>query len=55
VSETEKACNSTGEFMPVGMIKLYNADKGFGFIAWEQDNDIFFHINTCGMDNPVYF
>lgn len=46
--------------MPVGMIKHYNADKGFGFIAQPDGEDIFFHISTCGMENltvgqPVSF
>jgi len=38
--------------MPIGMIKAYNAKKGFGFIAYERGADIFFHISTCGIENP---
>lgn len=26
--------------MPVGVIKFYNADKGFGFIAHENGDEI---------------
>lgn len=33
--------------MPTGIIKMYNADDGYGFIAngGTDDDDIFFHIN----------
>lgn len=38
--------------MPQGMIKFYNAEKGFGFIAYEHGNDIFFYVSQCGIEKP---
>ena len=38
--------------MPVGIIKFYNANKGFGFIAQEKGKDVFFHISSSGLENP---
>jgi CspA family cold shock protein len=37
--------------MASGIIKVYNAEKGFGFIAYEHGDDVFFHVSTCGIDN----
>jgi cold shock CspA family protein len=37
--------------MPRGRIKLLSADRGFGFIITEQDEDFFFHRNDlAGVD-----
>ncbi len=30
--------------MPTGKIKYYNQDKGYGFIAQDEGEDLFFHI-----------
>lgn len=30
--------------MPTGKIKYYNPDKGYGFIAQDEGEDLFFHI-----------
>lgn len=40
--------------MPIGTVKFFNADKGYGFIAPEEGgNDAFVHISAvqaAGMD-----
>ena len=28
-----------------GVIKFFKAEKGYGFIVTEEDNDLFFHIS----------
>lgn len=31
--------------MSTGKVKFFNAEKGFGFIKREGENDLFFHIS----------
>ena len=38
--------------MATGIIKFYNAEKGFGFIVYEHGDDVFFHVFYCGIENP---
>jgi CspA family cold shock protein len=33
--------------MSQGSIKFYNADKWFGFITYDGEQQIFFHISRC--------
>ena len=33
--------------MTSGTIKFYNADKWFGFIIYEGEQQMFFHISKC--------
>jgi len=32
--------------MPTGKIKFYSTDKGYGFIAQDNGEDIFFHRSS---------
>src|SRR5215204_663856 len=32
--------------MPVGIVKWFNVDKGYGFIQPESGNDVFVHVST---------
>ena len=34
----------------IGVVKNYNAEKGFGFIEREGQRDLFFHINNFSVD-----
>ena len=36
--------------MTKGTVKWFNAQKGFGFIADEQGNEIFVHFSGLAMD-----
>lgn len=42
-----------GESMNKGIVKFFNANKGFGFIVQDQGKDIFFHCSEVKGDNPV--
>jgi cold shock protein len=39
--------------MPEGIVKWYNAHKGFGFIHGEDGNDVFFHATTIELIRPT--
>jgi cold shock protein len=34
-----------GDAVAQGTVKWFNATKGFGFIAQEEGNDVFVHVN----------
>ncbi|MBQ9457750.1 MAG: cold shock domain-containing protein [Bacilli bacterium] len=34
-----------------GTVKMFNAEKGFGFIHGEDNKDYFFHYSAILMDN----
>ncbi len=36
--------------MMKGTIKMFNKEKGFGFIRAEDGNDVFFHYSSLVMD-----
>lgn len=36
--------------METGTIKFYKADKGFGFIERDGQEDLFFHIKNCQLE-----
>jgi CspA family cold shock protein len=35
-----------GKFVPVGVVKWFNAEKGFGFISQESGPDVFVHFSA---------
>jgi CspA family cold shock protein len=40
--------------MPSGKIKMYNEDKGFGFIRPDDgSNDVFFHVSSLREGDEV--
>ena len=40
--------------MPQGKIKMFNEDKGFGFIKPDDGgNDVFFHITSLREDDEI--
>ena len=40
--------------MPKGKIKMYNEDKGFGFIRPDDgSNDVFFHVSSLREGDEV--
>ena len=45
-SETDVSSNEQHK----GSVVYYNAEKNFGFIQWEGDNELFVHINDCKVD-----
>lgn len=36
--------------MKQGTVKWFNAEKGFGFIEVEGENDVFFHFSAINQD-----
>ncbi len=34
-----------------GTVKMFNADKGYGFIRTEDGKDVFFHYSSLIMDS----
>ena len=35
--------------MPTGRVKWFNADKGFGFLATDEGDEVFVHVSTLPM------
>jgi cold shock protein len=42
--------NVRGAVMPIGLLKWFDAKKGFGFIADEQGQDVFVHYTVIEGD-----
>jgi CspA family cold shock protein len=40
--------------MPVGKIKMFNEEKGFGFIKRDDGSgDVFFHVSSLRQDDEI--
>jgi cold shock protein len=40
--------------MPIGKIKMFNEEKGFGFIKPDDGgNDVFFHVTALREDDEI--
>lgn len=38
------------DYLMKGTIKMFNKEKGFGFISAENGTDVFFHYSSLDMD-----
>jgi CspA family cold shock protein len=46
VSLARGGASPGGTFVPVGVVKWFNAEKGFGFISQESGPDVFVHFSA---------
>ena len=33
--------------MPTGKVKFFSAEKGFGFLSYDEGEDVFVHATRC--------